>query len=197
MARAGPCAGLAEQAAALAGNHTAAETRKAINALKLCDLLGSMTWDAWQRLQCSAWAACYPRPAAQALTSRSCSCVLLAPPSSWLTSAPTALDGPAPSEPVHMSLPVTKVLRAMLAACAAAAVEHRCQGPSLGLVYNQDRSYVYVEGQHEFQRTPASKKGQSKASRRPLASSAHVCSVGFRSSHFIVGLHLKGTRMLC
>lgn len=42
------------------------------------------------------------------LTSRSCSWVLDAPPSSWFTSAPTAFDGPAPSEAVHMSLPVTR-----------------------------------------------------------------------------------------
>lgn len=49
------------------------------------------------------------------LTSRSCSCVLAAPPSNWLTRAPTALDGPAPSVPAeHMSLPVTSVRSAML-----------------------------------------------------------------------------------
>lgn len=47
-------------------------------------------------------------------TSRSCSCVLDAPPSSWLTSAPTAFEGPEPSEPVHMSLPVTSVRSAMV-----------------------------------------------------------------------------------
>ena len=54
-------------------------------------------------------------PCAAELTSRSCSCVLAAPPKSWLTRAPTALDGPAPSPPEHMSLPVTSVRSAILA----------------------------------------------------------------------------------
>lgn len=48
------------------------------------------------------------------LTSLSCSWVFDAPPNSWLTSAPTALEGPAPSEPVHMSDPVTRVRRAIV-----------------------------------------------------------------------------------
>lgn len=50
----------------------------------------------------------------KALTSRSCSCVFEAPPKSWFTSAPIALEGPAPSEPLHMSEPVTRVRRAMV-----------------------------------------------------------------------------------
>lgn len=63
------------------------------------------------------------------LTSRSCSCVFEAPPRSWFTRAPTALDDPAPSEPVHMSEPVTRVRKAMLLLCcccgAAADVPRR------------------------------------------------------------------------
>jgi hypothetical protein len=54
----------------------------------------------------------------QLLTSLSCSWVFEAPPNSWLTSEPTALDGPAPSEPVHMSEPVTRVRRAIFAVAA-------------------------------------------------------------------------------
>jgi len=64
------------------------------------------------------------RPPPQ-LTSRSCSCVFAAPPSSWLTRAPTALEGPAPSEPEHMSLPVTSVRSAILSRRAAAAAGGR------------------------------------------------------------------------
>lgn len=45
--------------------------------------------------------------AAHPLTSRSCSCVLEAPPSRLFTKPPTALDGPAPSSAVHASDPVT------------------------------------------------------------------------------------------
>ncbi len=41
-------------------------------------------------------------------TSRNCSCVFPAPPSNVLTRLPNALDGPAPSDGVHISEPATR-----------------------------------------------------------------------------------------
>jgi hypothetical protein len=68
----------------------------------------------------------------KALTSRSCSCVFEAPPKSWFTSAPIALEGPAPSEPLHMSEPVTRVRRAMVLVLCCCLLLLTCQQLSLG-----------------------------------------------------------------
>lgn len=86
------------------------------------------------------------------LTSRSCCCVFEAPPNSWSTKAPIALEGPAPASPaLHMSEPVTRVRRDPMPATAAAsagvvAAQMPCCPGSRGDKSNEVNQTIAIHG---------------------------------------------------